>query len=147
MALAKTPRRPKGNLTAAAIVVLFAAGVLAGLWYYIQTHAPDCFADETKAFTECANLALSQGWMAWTWQTAAFFVIIFLLLCTMSVWELLSPGGAPRAGIFGIDTTRGDRLFITLIGSAYFVVAWLLLGEYLIVGVLVMWAAFVFWKV
>ena len=26
----------------------------------------------------------------------------------------MSPGGSPRRGIFGLDTTRGDRLFITL---------------------------------
>jgi predicted small integral membrane protein len=64
-------------------------------------------------------------WMAWTWQTATFFVVIFLLLCAMTVWEFASPGGGPRHGILGLDTTRGDRLFISLLGSAFINLAWL----------------------
>jgi predicted small integral membrane protein len=64
-------------------------------------------------------------WMAWTWQTATFFVVIFLLLCGMTVWEFASPGGGPRHGILGLDTTRGDRLFISLLGSAFIFLAWL----------------------
>ena len=36
-----------------------------------------------------------------------------------------SPGGAPRHGILGLDTTRGDRLFISLLGSAFIFLAWL----------------------
>jgi predicted small integral membrane protein len=64
-------------------------------------------------------------WMAWTWQTATFFVVIFLLLCGTTVWELVSPGGAPRHGVLGLDTTRGDRLFISLLGSAFIHLAWL----------------------
>jgi predicted small integral membrane protein len=63
--------------------------------------------------------------MAWTWQTATFFVVIFLLLAGMTVWELVSPGGAQRRGILGLDTTRGDRLFISLLGSAFIHLAWL----------------------
>jgi predicted small integral membrane protein len=65
------------------------------------------------------------SWMAWTWPTAAFFIFIFLCLCTMSVWEYFSPGGAPRRGMLGLDTTRGDRLFIWLLGSAFIFLAWL----------------------
>ncbi len=65
------------------------------------------------------------SWMAWTWPTAAFFVFILLALTTMMVWERLSPGGAPRKGILGLDTTRGDRLFITLLGSAFIHLGWL----------------------
>ena len=63
--------------------------------------------------------------MAWTWPTAAFFIFILLALTTMMIWERLSPGGAPRRGVLGLDTTRGDRLFITLLGSAFIVLAWL----------------------
>jgi predicted small integral membrane protein len=64
-------------------------------------------------------------WMAWTWPTAAFFAFIFLTLVAMSVWELYSPGGSPRQGVLGLDTTRGDRLFISLVGSAFIFLAWL----------------------
>src|SRR2546422_582478 len=64
-------------------------------------------------------------WMAWTWQTAAFFGFIVLCLVAMSVWEVYSPGGGPRRGILRLDTTRGDRLFISLLGSAFIFLAWL----------------------
>jgi len=65
------------------------------------------------------------SWMAWTWQTAAFFIVIACLLAGMSLWEWARPGGAPRHGVLGLDTTRGDRLFISLLGSAYIHLAWL----------------------
>ncbi len=65
------------------------------------------------------------SWMAWTWPTAAFFIFIGLALAGMMIWEWRSPGGAPRKGILGLDTTRGDRLFITLLGSAFIFLAWL----------------------
>jgi predicted small integral membrane protein len=65
------------------------------------------------------------SWMAWTWPTAAIFMFIFLCLVTMSIWEYLSPGGGPRHGVLGLDTTRGDRLFISLLGSAFIFLAWL----------------------
>jgi predicted small integral membrane protein len=63
--------------------------------------------------------------MAWTLPTAGFFAFIFLALVAMSVWEWYSPGGSPRRGILGLDTTRGDRLFISLLGSAFIFLAWL----------------------
>jgi predicted small integral membrane protein len=65
--------------------------------------------------------------MAWTWQTAAFFIIIALLLVGMLIWEWRSPGGAPRRGLLRIVTTRGDRLFISLLCAAYLHLAWLAL--------------------
>src|ERR1044072_3232110 len=65
------------------------------------------------------------AWMAWTWQTAAFFGLILLCLIGTVIWEIKSPGGAPRHGILGLDTTRGDRLFISLLGSAFIFLAWL----------------------
>jgi predicted small integral membrane protein len=67
------------------------------------------------------------SWMAWTLPTAAFFAIIFCLLVVMTVWELKSPGGGPRVGILRFQTTRGDRLFVSLLGSAYIHILWLAL--------------------
>ncbi len=58
-------------------------------------------------------------WMAWTWQTAAFFVFIACCLIAMTIWEKKKPGGSPRKGILGLDTTRGDRLFVSLLSAAY----------------------------
>jgi predicted small integral membrane protein len=68
---------------------------------------------------------MSLSWMVWTWPTAVFFCAIALLLTAMTVWEVARPGGAPRHGILGIETTRGDRLFISLLGAAYIHLAWL----------------------
>jgi predicted small integral membrane protein len=65
------------------------------------------------------------GWMAWTWQTGLFFGVIALLLVAMGVWEWRSPGGAPRHGILGLTTTRGDRLFVSLLGAGYIHLLWL----------------------
>lgn len=65
------------------------------------------------------------SWMAWTWQTGLFFGIIALLLIIMTIWEIRRPGGNPRRGVLAIDTTRGDRLFISLLGSAFINLAWL----------------------
>ncbi len=69
------------------------------------------------------------AWMAWTWQTATFFCFIAACLITMLLWEMLKPGGSPKHGVLGLNTTRGDRLFISLLGSAYIHVAWLGLTE------------------
>ena len=63
--------------------------------------------------------------MAWTPPTAIFFIAIALLLGTMGVWEYFSPGGNPRVGLLRFETTRGDRLFISLLGSAFIHLAWL----------------------
>jgi len=68
------------------------------------------------------------SWMAWTWQTALFFGVIAFLLGAMSVWEWRVPGGAPRRGMLGFRTTRGDRLFISLLAAAYIHLIWLALA-------------------
>ena len=65
------------------------------------------------------------SWMAWTWPTALFFIVIVCMLIGMAFWEYKSPGGDPRVGVLRIETTRGDRLFISLLGSAYIHIAWL----------------------
>jgi len=71
------------------------------------------------------NVEAGLGWMAWTWQTALFFGVIALLLVVMGLWEWRSPGGAPRRGILGLTTTRGDRLFISLLAAGYIHLLWL----------------------
>ena len=65
------------------------------------------------------------AWMGWTPFTATFFAVIAALLLSMIIWETLRPGGAPRDGILGFETTRGDRLFISLLGSAFIHIGWL----------------------
>ena len=57
-------------------------------------------------------------WMAWTTPVAVFFVCIALMLLGMTVWEIKSPT-TMRKGFFPLITTRGDRLFMGLLGAAY----------------------------
>lgn len=68
------------------------------------------------------------AWMGWTSFTAIFFAVIASLLITMTAWEIARPGGAPRKGVLGFTSTRGDRLFVTLLGSAFIHLAWLYFG-------------------
>jgi len=65
------------------------------------------------------------SWMAWTWPTAVFFIVVVLSIAAMGVWEHFSPGGNPRRGVLGLDTTRGDRLFISWLGSGFINLGWL----------------------
>jgi predicted small integral membrane protein len=63
------------------------------------------------------------AWMAWTLPVALFFGAIALLIAIYSVWGTLRPS-LPRRGFLPMPTTRGDRLFIGLLGSAYINLAW-----------------------
>ncbi|WP_295314973.1 DUF2160 domain-containing protein [Roseobacter sp.] len=64
------------------------------------------------------------AWMAWTVPTAIFFAIIASLLVIFTILAIKFPE-TPRTGILRIETTRGDRLFITLLGSAFINLIWL----------------------
>ena len=70
------------------------------------------------------------SWMAWTFETAAFFsAIACLLVADDHLGTVRRRAAARRRGILAIETTRGDRLFISLLGGAYIHLAWLgLLG-------------------
>jgi predicted small integral membrane protein len=82
------------------------------------------------------------SWMAWTWQTATFFAVIALMLVGMMIWEYFSPGGAPRVGVLQFETTRGDRLFISLLAAAYIHLGWLALTDASLWGATIVSAAF-----
>ena len=64
------------------------------------------------------------GWMAWTFPVALFFFLIASLLITFTLLAIRFPE-TPRRGVVRIETTRGDRLFITLLGSAFINLVWL----------------------
>jgi predicted small integral membrane protein len=64
------------------------------------------------------------AWMGWTWETALFFAVLASLIGTMTVLALVRPE-TERIGILRIPTTRGDRLFLSLLGSAFIHLAWL----------------------
>jgi predicted small integral membrane protein len=64
------------------------------------------------------------AWMAWTLPTAIFFVLLALTLATMT-WLAVAYPEADRVGILRIPTTRGDRLFISLIVAAVIHLLWI----------------------
>ena len=64
------------------------------------------------------------AWMAWTPATACFFAVIALVLLAMIGLARARPE-AERVGILGIATTRGDRLFLSLVLAAVIHLAWI----------------------
>ena len=57
------------------------------------------------------------AWMAWTLPTLIFFVMLAMTLAVMT-WLAVTYPEVERVGILHIPTTRGDRLFISLIATA-----------------------------
>jgi predicted small integral membrane protein len=64
------------------------------------------------------------AWMAWTLPTAIFFVLLATTLATMT-WLAIAYPEAERIGILRIPTTRGDRLFVSLIMTAVLHLLWI----------------------
>ena len=66
----------------------------------------------------------SIAWMAWTLPTAIFFAA---LACTLAVmtWLAAVYPEAERVGVLSIPTTRGDRLFVSLILAAVIHLVWI----------------------
>jgi predicted small integral membrane protein len=64
------------------------------------------------------------AWMAWTLPTAIFFALLALTLSLMT-WLAVAYPEAERVGILRIPTTRGDRLFISLITAAVIHLLWI----------------------
>ena len=90
-------------------------------------------------------------WMAWTPATFVVFVGIFSAIALIGVLEGFKyKDGIERKGVLGLTTTLGDRLFITLLGSAYIFLAWLgIVGQpiWMPLFIAIGWGIFVFWKV
>ena len=111
--------RPRTSALTTIIVLLMAAVLAFLLWA----------APRSEDGLSWTDPMIPGGWMAWTLATALFFWVIAGLILTMLVLAIRFPE-TPRVGILRIETTRGDRLFITLLGSAFINLAWLgLVGE------------------
>jgi predicted small integral membrane protein len=66
----------------------------------------------------------SIAWMAWTLPTAIFFAALASTLAVMTWLAAVHPE-AERVGVLRIPTTRGDRLFISLVLSAVIHLVWI----------------------
>ncbi|MCA6106424.1 DUF2160 domain-containing protein [Bradyrhizobium cenepequi] len=66
----------------------------------------------------------SIAWMAWTLPTAIFFALLGTTLLVMT-WLAVAYPEAERVGVLRIPTTRGDRLFISLVLAAVIHLVWI----------------------
>ena len=66
----------------------------------------------------------SIAWMAWTIPTAIFFALLASTLGVMTWLAAVYPE-AERVGVLRIPTTRGDRLFISLVLAAVIHLVWI----------------------
>ncbi|MDI4238728.1 DUF2160 domain-containing protein [Bradyrhizobium sp. 31Argb] len=66
----------------------------------------------------------SIAWMAWTLPTAIFFALLGMTLAVMT-WLAVAYPEAERVGVLRIPTTRGDRLFISLVLAAVIHLVWI----------------------
>ena len=66
----------------------------------------------------------SIAWMAWTVPTAIFFALLASTLAVMT-WLAATYPEAERVGVLRIPTTRGDRLFVSLILAAVIHLVWI----------------------
>jgi predicted small integral membrane protein len=66
----------------------------------------------------------SIAWMAWTLPTAIFFALLAATLGVMT-WLAIAYPEAERVGVLRIPTTRGDRLFVSLILTAVIHLLWI----------------------
>jgi predicted small integral membrane protein len=100
-------------------LIAIIASAMAAIYATLLFVAPR--TDDGISFTDPM---IQGGWMAWTLATATFFFVIACLLVTMTVLAINYPE-TPRRGILRIETTRGDRLFISLLGSGFICIAYL----------------------
>ena len=99
-----------------------AAVLMLGVLGWLVALVPD--RDGARDWTGSLNPG---GWMAWTFPTALFYWVIATLLLLFT-WLAIRFPETPRRGVLGIATTRGDRLFISLVLAAFTNLAWLGFG-------------------
>ena len=73
------------------------------------------------------------AWMAWTVPTALFFLAVFVMLAAMTLLQRHRPT-VRRRGMLRMPTTRGDRLFISLLVAAVVHAAWLAVSDVHVAG-------------
>jgi predicted small integral membrane protein len=67
------------------------------------------------------------SWMTWTWPTAIGFSLLALLLVGLTLADLRWPT-RERKGLLPMPTTRGDRVFISIVALIGGTFLWLILA-------------------
>jgi predicted small integral membrane protein len=84
--------------------------------------------------------SLPPQWMNWTIPTLLFVGAIIVMLISLSIWDAKDPGWA-RKGLLPIETTRGDRVFMSILTTLSVFCLWLyFLGTTAVWGVLIVGA-------
>lgn len=84
--------------------------------------------------------------MAWTGVTATFFSVIAVILVIMTILEIRSPS-YEKKGFLPMATTRGDKLFISLLSAAYIHLSFLAFVDtvlWVALCISILWSAVVF---
>jgi predicted small integral membrane protein len=134
---ASAPRRGP-NWT---LVTLAAAGIMGAILAGLLAAAP-----RKDGALDWTGQMIPGGWMAWTLPVALFFWAIASLLVAFTLLAIRFPE-TPRVGFLRIETTRGDRLFISLLGSGFICIGWLFFAGpplWGAVALCLVWAAVVF---
>jgi predicted small integral membrane protein len=63
-------------------------------------------------------------WMYWTWKSALGFSLLASLLIGLAVLDNYRPGFS-RKGLLPMDTSRGDRVFLSIVCFVTILLAWL----------------------
>ncbi len=63
------------------------------------------------------------SWMAWTWPTAIFIAALFVAIAVLTVMDVLKPP-ITRKGFLPIETDRGDRFYIAMLGLLAINLVW-----------------------
>jgi len=63
------------------------------------------------------------AWMAWTWPSGIFIVLIILAIAVLTVMDMRSPP-LMRKGFLPIPTDRGDRFYIAMLGLMAINLTW-----------------------
>ena len=74
------------------------------------------------------EVGFNLAWMAWTQPVAIFFASIAVMLLVFGVLQFVIPT-YERKGFLPVPTTRGDRLFMSLLGAAYIHLIWLAFSD------------------
>lgn len=68
------------------------------------------------------------NWMVWTFPVAIVFIGVFILIIGMTLWGHYSPPKIHK-GFLRITTDRGDRVYISYISFAFFMICWIAFVE------------------
>ena len=85
--------------------------------------------------------SLPPDWMRWTIPSIIFVSSILTMIASLTVWDMKDPGWAREGTVLPIETTRGDRVFMSLLLTGITFCLWLLfIGQTATWGVLLIGA-------